>query len=141
MALSIFQTVFASGTRATRYGDFTVITLSGCAFVTTPMELHQAESWGRSRPTTGNANRDRMSLLDRFQTVLARSGSGIATRGNRKQLSVMVESMKANGLQMDEWSVPTNLNESMEMKRKPKPEAAADVAPVADLPAPSPSTG
>ncbi|HUP91144.1 MAG TPA: hypothetical protein VM074_02775 [Solimonas sp.] len=129
MAISMLASIFAGGGRTTRYGDFTVVIMSACAFVTTPMELQQAEMWARTRPTTGNVNRDRMGFLDRFQIMLARSGSGISSKGNRKLLATIVRSMKANALPMDEWSIPLNLDEDMDIKRKAKPLTDAATPP------------
>ena len=80
------------------------------------------QTWARSRASLGNPHRDRSAFVDRFDTVLARSGSGIATKGSRPVLAMIVKGMEKNGLQMGDWSVPHNINESVEVKKKPKPD-------------------
>jgi hypothetical protein len=116
---NVLASVLASGGRAARYGDYTVVFMQAGAFVTTPMEFVQAQNWARGRVSSGSAVRDRTTFVDHIETVLARIGSGFATKGNRQILSRMVKSMKANAMVMDEWSVPHNLDESVEMKKKP----------------------
>lgn len=131
--ISMLTAAFAGGGRSSRYGDYTVIYLQACAFVTTPIEFQQVQSWARGKNSTGMATRDRMLFVDRFENVLARSGSGIATKGNRSVLSRIVKSMKANGMPMDDWSVPLNLDASVEIARR-KAEPAPAGAPGADVP-------
>lgn len=116
---TVYNSVTALGGRVARYGDFTVVFMNACAFATTPIELMQHHNWARSRVSCGNAVRDRASFADRFETVIARNGSGLRTRGSRGVLQRMVKSMKANALLMEEWSIPHDLNDSVEIKRKP----------------------
>lgn len=130
MTATVFTSVFAHGGRTSRYGDFTIIHMHNCSFVTTPMECLQMSNWARGRPSSGNAQRDRMSFVEKFETVLARVGSGVATRGSRSILARMVKSMKASSLMLADWQVPRDLNEGVEMKRRPVP-AAARVVPAA----------
>ena len=63
-------------------------------------------------------------------SVLARVGGGVATRGNRSVLARIVKAMKASSMFLEEWSIPRDLNESMEMKRPkgwaPTPPRAAN---------------
>lgn len=68
--------------------------------------------------------RDRTSFVDRFETVIARIGSGVRTKGSRGVLQRIVKSMKANALLLEEWSIPHDINESLEIKPKAKPVAA-----------------
>ncbi len=68
--------------------------------------------------------RTQVAAAPDFDTVLARSGSGIATKGSRSVLAMIVKGMEKNGLQMGDWSVPHNINESVEVKKKPKPDRA-----------------
>jgi len=119
MAATVFTSVFASGGGTSRYGDYIVVKMSNCSFITTPVEFQQVSTWARGRVSSGTPHRDRTVFAERFETVIARSGSGVATKGNRSALSRIVKSMKANAMFMEEWSIPRDLNESMEMKKKP----------------------
>ena len=117
MAATILTSVLAHGGRTGRYGEFTIVYMHGCTFITTPMEFMQQQNWARARTSTGNPARDRTAFVERFETVLGRSGSGIATRGNRSVLSRIVKAMKAASIYLEEWMVPRDLDQSMEMKR------------------------
>ena len=117
MSATVLTSVLAHGGRTSRYGEFTVVHMHGCSFITTPMELTQMTNWAR----------DRSTFTDRFETILARSGSGISTRGNRSVLARIVKAMKASAVFLEEWMIPRDLNESMEMKKKPP--AATDAVP------------
>ena len=121
---TVLKSVFAAGGRVARYGDFSIVYMSSGAFVTTPVELVMNQNWARARTTFGNPAKDRMAFVDRFETVLARVGCGIATKGSRGLLQRIVKSMVASALPLEQWSIPRNLNESMEMKKKPGPDGA-----------------
>lgn len=150
MSATVLTSVLAHGGRTTRYGDFTIVHMHGCSFITTPMEYMQMQNWARGRTSCGNPARDRTTFLDRFETVLGRAGGGVATRGNRAVLARIVKGMKANAVFIEEWMVPHDLNQSMEMKRPkgwvpparaaetPEAEAVNDeaAAPDGTLPAP-----
>lgn len=131
---NLLLSAFSGGGRSTRYADFVVVTLPAGAFVATAMEFQQAQTWARARASMGNAQRDRSAFMDRFETLLARSGSGVATRGNRQALSRLVSGMLQGGLQLEGWSVPTNLNESVEIKKKAAPAESTPPAAVSSLP-------
>jgi hypothetical protein len=140
-ATTVLTSVFAHGGRTGRYGEFTIVYMHGCTFITTPMEFMQQQNWARARVSTGNASRDRTSFIDRFETVVGRSGGGVATRGNRSVLSRIVKAMKASSVTLEEWMIPRDLDAGMEMKR-PKgwispavARAAAAAAAVAAAPA------
>ena len=117
MAATILTSVFAHGGRTGRYGEFTIVYMHGCTFITTPMEFMQQQNWARARVSGGNPARDRTAFVDRFETVLARSGGGVATRGNRSVLARIVKAMKASSIFLEEWMIPRDLEQSMEMKR------------------------
>ena len=119
MALTILTSVFAHGGRAARYGEFTIVIMHGCSFVTTPMEFMQQQNWARARVSTGNPVRDRTLFVDRFDTVIGREGSGVASKGSPMALLRIVKAMKAAAIFMEGWAVPRNLGASMEMKKKP----------------------
>jgi len=128
MAATIFSAAFGSGGGSSRYSDFVVVRLTNCSFITTPMELQQVSSWARGRMSSGTPHRDRTTFIERFETIIGRSGSSISTKGNRGMLSRMVKSMKASSILLAEWSIPHDLDASMEMKKRPvavKPLAAA----------------
>ena len=107
------------------------------AFAVTAQDLQVANSWARSRASLGNINRDRSAYTDRFDTMLARTGSGLASKGSRPTLARIVNGMKANGVDLNEWQVPHNVFESVEMKKsapvagESAPDAAAEVAALA----------
>ena len=116
---TILASVTAGGCRTSRLGDFVVVTLESMAFAVTALDFQQAQTWARSRTSVGNAHRDRGAFIDRFETILARSGGGIASKGSRPLLARIVKGMEQNGMLMAEWSIPHNINESVEMKKKP----------------------
>lgn len=121
--ITLLAGAMCGGGRMSRRGDLTLVHLNSCSFATTAVDLLQAENWARARHSRGNPHRDRMAFVERFETVLARNGAGVATRGSRPILQGIVKSIKANGLQMEEWSIPMNLDESMEIQKREKPVA------------------
>lgn len=121
MSATIFSIAFNGG-GSSRYADFVVVRMTNCTFITTPMELQQVSNWARGKMSSGTPNRDRTTFMERFETVIARTSSSMATRGNRGLLSRMVKGMKASSMLMAEWSIPHDLDASMEMKKRvPKP--------------------
>jgi hypothetical protein len=146
MSATVLTSVLAHGGRTNRYGEFTVVHMHGCSFITTPMEYMQMQNWARGRISSGNPVRDRTTFVDRFETVLARIGGGVATRGNRSVLARIVKAMKASSMFLEEWSIPRDLEQSMEMKRPkgwvpggtPVADVPVVVAPVADAPVADP---
>ena len=128
MTATILTSVFAAGGATSRYGDFIIVKMASCWFITTPMEFQQMSNWARGRMSSGTPQRDRMTFVERFETVLARSGSAVATRGNRSMLSRIVKSMKTNSVFLEGWNIPHDLDASVEIKRKVVPAAA--LAPV-----------
>lgn len=127
---NLLVSAFSGGGRSSRFADFVVVTLPGFAFVTTSQEFLQVQNWARSRASLGNAHRDRSVLVDRLETVLARSGGGVATRGARSALSRLVAGMTQSGMQMDSWAIPHNLHEGVEVKKKPKLAGTSAADPV-----------
>lgn len=127
MSSTILHSVMASGGRAVRYGEYTMVLMQAGTFITSPMEFVQMQNWARARMSTGNPVRDRASFMDRFDTVLARSGSGLATKGNRVALQRIIKAMTANSVPLEEWTIPHNINESVEIaKKKPVEPAVAN---------------
>lgn len=118
MAATVLTSVLAHGGRTNRYGEFTVVHMHGCSFITTQMEFTQNQNWARARTSCGNPSRDRTTFTDRFETILGRSGSGVATRGNRSVLSRIVKAMKASSILLEEWMIPRDLDAGMEMKKR-----------------------
>lgn len=123
MLATVLMSVLANGGRAARYGEFIIVTMHTGAFVTTPMEYQQHQNWARGRASTGNQVRDRSLFVDRFDTLIGRDGSGVATKGHPMALLRIVKAMKANAIFMEGWNVPRNLGDSVEIK-KPRPKAA-----------------
>lgn len=120
-ALTLLASATDGGCRRARYGDFVIVTLQNAAFAVTAQDLQIAENWARSRTSLGNTHRDREAFINRFETILARQGSAIASKGSIPVLARIVKGMTANGVQLGEWSIPHNINESVEVK---KPNAA-----------------
>lgn len=119
MAASIFNSAFGSGGGASRYGDFVMVRMQNCSFITTSMEFQQASVWARGRMSNGNAQRDRTAFVERFETIIGRIGSAVATKGSRAVLARLLKSMKAAALIQGEWSLPHDINDSVEIRRKP----------------------
>jgi hypothetical protein len=131
MAATVLSSVLAHGGRTNRYGEFTVVHMHGCSFITTQMEFTQNQNWARARTSCGNPVRDRTAFTDRFETILGRSGSGVSTRGNRSVLSRIVKAMKASSILLEEWMIPRDLDAGMEMKKRKPPVPVAVVVAVA----------
>lgn len=118
--MAVTSTLYNSalnGGRTSRYGDAVMVVMDGLAFMTTAQDLQQASSWSRSRQSSGSAHKDRMTFAGRFETMLARNGSGCATKGSNRVLGQIVKVMKQNGMDILEWQVPPNIFEDMEAKK------------------------
>jgi hypothetical protein len=130
--------VLSAGGRVTRAGDLAVVYLQGCAFATTAVDFQQAQQWARSKPGHELPHKDRQAFIARFETIIGRNGSGIATKGGNKVLSRLVKGMEQMGLTVDDWMIPPNLDvDEIEVKKKDKPEASAatDAVPPEQKPA------
>lgn len=110
MSATILTSVFANGGRVSRHDDFTIVTICGCSFATTPSEFDQHQGWARSRASSGDASRDCAMFLDRFDTVIGRDGSGIVSKGSPMALLRIIKAMRANAVFMEGWNVPRNLD-------------------------------
>lgn len=106
MPVTLLASVFAGGGRASRYGDFIIVSLHGYCFATTPGEFRQQQSWATNHASSGDAGRDCAMFLDRFDTVIGREGSGIASKGSRMALHRIIKAMKASAVFMEGWDVP-----------------------------------
>lgn len=123
--MSLSKTLLVSvldGGGTARYGDFILVKLPNGGFAATSQDFNMAQNWARGKVSSGNAQRDRSLFTDRFETLLARSGSGIATKGSRVTLRGIVAGLTQLGVQMSGYSIPVNINESVEIERK-KPAA------------------
>jgi hypothetical protein len=103
------QTLLASamaGGHIRRYGDMSVVALPNMGFVTNHQDLHQAQAWGRGKIGSAAAHKDRTRLIERFETLIGRVGSGCATRGGHKALGALVKIMKQSGMDLDSWMIP-----------------------------------
>jgi hypothetical protein len=136
MTATILTSVFANGGRTSRYGDYTVVFMHAAAFITPSMTFMQAQNWARGRMSSGNPVRDRTAFVDHLETVIARVGSGFATKGPKKILAALALSMKANAMFMEEWSIPRDLDTGVEVKKMvPRPMAVVAKVPEAVIPA------
>lgn len=126
MAKSVMDNVLANGGRVSRAGDLAVVYLQGCAFATTATDFQQAQQWARSKPGHELPHKDRQAFIARFDTIIGRNGSGIATKGSNKVLSRIAKAMEQMGLTVEDWMIPDNLDaDEIEVKKKDKPEEAA----------------
>jgi hypothetical protein len=122
MAISdLLTSAMSAGGRCARYGDFVVVYLQSLSFATTAQDFQMVQRWARGRRSCGNVHRDRSSFVDHFEFVIARTGSGIASKGSKAVLQRIVNGMNQNGMQISEWQVPQSLFESVEIRRKAKP--------------------
>lgn len=117
MSVTILQVV-ENGGRFSRYGDFLMVVLPGCAFMTPATDFQQVRQWANSKQSSGTPNRDRMNFVERFETLLARNGSGIATKGHSAVLLRLVKGMKSSGIVLDDWSIPARIYESVEIVKR-----------------------
>lgn len=126
MAKSVMDNVLANGGRVSRAGDLAVVYLQGCAFATTAVDFQQVQQWARSKPGHELPHKDRQAFIARFETIIGRNGSGIATKGSNKVLSRIAKAMEQMGLTVEDWMIPENLDaDEIEVKKKDKPEAEA----------------
>lgn len=115
-----------------RYGDMVVLAMPSMGIVTTQQDMQQAQSWARCKPSSGIVNKDRIRLLERFETVIARQNSGCSTRGPSKTISGLVKIMASTGMVLDAWSIPKLVMDELYPAR-PLPETPKKC--VADEPA------
>ncbi|MGH8517980.1 MAG: hypothetical protein ACREUE_11025 [Panacagrimonas sp.] len=134
--LNLLLSAFSGGGSSARLGDIVVVKFPASTFAASALDYKMVQNWARGRLSLGNANRDRSAFVDRFENVLARSGGGVATRGNRPALKYIVKGLTLSGMDMLQWSVPHNINESMEAQRRPGTPGPAERGI-----APSPSSG
>ena len=126
MGKSIMDNVLANGGRVTRAGDLAVVYMQAASFATTAQDFQQAQQWARSKPGHEIPHKDRQAFIARFETIIGRNGSGIATKGSNKVLSRVVKAMEQMGMTVDDWMIPKNLDQDeIEIKKKDKPEATA----------------
>ena len=123
--LSLLVSAFSGGASTSRHGDTVIVKFPASTFATNAGDYKRVENWARGRLSIGNAQRDRAAFVDRFETVLARSGGGVATRGHRPALRLLIRGLTQAGVLMDPWSVPHNIDESMEVARRPAPGPGA----------------
>lgn len=123
---TLLLSAFSGGASTARHGDFVVVKFPASTFATSSFDYHRVQTWARGRMSTGNAHRDRAAFVDRFETLLARGGSGVATKGNRPALRLLIKGLSQSGAVISEWSVPHNINESVEIARRAPDTAAVD---------------
>jgi len=111
-----------------RYGDMVQLTMPGIGVVTTQQDMQQATSWARSKMASGAINKDRMLLMDRFETLIARQYSGCATRGGNRTIAGLAKIMASTGMDLQSWSIPKVVMDELFPPRilpdpiKPKPQ-------------------
>lgn len=115
---TLLATVFHNGGASSRYGDFVLVKLASARFLVTAQDFRMTTNWARGRISSGYPVRDCATFTDRFETLLARRGCGLASRGSRPLLRRMVEGIRQMNLGLDQWSIPANINESVEISRR-----------------------
>jgi hypothetical protein len=127
---TLLLSAFAGGSSTSRHGDSVMVRFPASSFAASALEYRRAQLWASGRPSCGNSQRDRTVFTDRFETLLARNGSGLATKGSRAALRGLVQTLTQSGVEMGAWSIPTGLNDSVEIaRRKPLPVLDAPTAP------------
>lgn len=124
--LNLLLSAFSGGGSSARLGDVVVVKFPASTFAASALDFKMVQNWARGRLSLGNANRDRSAFVDRFENVLARSGGGVATRGNRPALKYIVRALTQAGTDMLPWSVPHNINDSMEAQKRPPTAGPAE---------------
>lgn len=72
-------------------------------------EWRTTEKWAMSRRGSASAQRDRMVLLERIQTMVTRTGTTFTTiRGSQKSLDQLQKLMKSGGFDLNEWRFPAD---------------------------------
>ncbi len=113
-----------------RYGDMVQLTMPGIGVVTTQQDMQQATSWARSKMASGAINKDRMQLMDRLETLIARQYSGCSTRGGNRTIAGLAKIMASTGMDLESWSIPKAVMDELFPPRviadpfKPKLQAA-----------------
>lgn len=123
---TLLLSAFSGGACTARHGDFVVVKFPASTFAASAFDYHRVQTWARGRMSMGNAQRDRVAFVDRFETLLARGGSGVATKGNRPALRLLIKGLSQSGAVISEWSVPHNIDESVEIARRAPNTAALD---------------
>lgn len=133
MGSTTIFSVVENGGRFSRYGDFVMVVLPACAFVATALDFQQVRQWAASKQSSGTPHRDRMSFIERFEHLVARTGSGISTKGNSAVLVGLAKSMTANGMQLADWDIPQRIYDDTKVL-KYRPSAPATEPVVAEEP-------
>jgi len=120
--------------RVVKQGDIAMIVLDGAGALIVPMDEYlTAQKWAQSKMSSGNMVTDRGRFMDQFNSMVARPGSFLGTKGNGRQLYKLVKAMRAAGHGMDDWMVPMDLKAAKledpdEIKKKDKGEPGAEAA-------------
>lgn len=102
--------------QVSRFAELVHLVMPGEGALIVPSDDYNvAHKWAQRRHSTGSAMRDRALLLEKLDTVIARSGSLVSTRGSRRPLEKLVQAMRSAGFSPEEWSLPPDL------KSPPKP--------------------
>lgn len=128
MNKNLFQSLTEGG-HTQSIGMVTLIVLGRGrgAFVAPVFDASVARKWAEGRDATGIEYRDMTQFMDRFETLIARSGCPLVTRGHPVKLIELAKEMKSAGYELSEWSLPQEVMDAFKRK-KPEPEkpVAAD---------------
>lgn len=130
----LYQTAMRKGA-IQRYGSKLIMVVmygEGAVLVPT-MDWQAVSKWAMTKNGTGSPMKDRMTLFERLECVVARPGSFMTTKGNSKLLENVVKGMGECGLDPKEWVLPPDLKEMLDKKpgdddkdkKKDKKDAAA----------------
>lgn len=133
-SLSLFEAATNRG-RVIRQGEIVHWVMDGSGAVVVPaQDFLIAQKWGQSRTGSTNVVTDRGRFLEKFETLIARPGSFVSTRGNTRSLASLAKVMIASGYDMSEWGLPFDVKQALkpadpnEAKLKAAERAADEAA-------------
>ncbi len=112
-SLSLFEAATTRG-RVIRQGEIVQWVMDGSGAIVIPaQDFLIAQKWGQSRTGSTNIVTDRGRLLEKFETLIARPGSFVSTRGNTRSLASLAKVMIASGYDISEWGLPFDVKQAL----------------------------
>jgi hypothetical protein len=112
-ALSLFEAATTRG-RVIRQGEIVQWVMDGSGAIVVPaQDFLIAQKWGQSRTGSTNIVTDRGRFLEKFETLIARPGSFVSTRGNTRSLASLAKLMIASGYDISEWGLPFDVKQAL----------------------------
>jgi len=110
--ISLYQSA-AGKLRIARVGPLTMLVIDGqgLAYCLTS-DFAPVEKWAKSRPQGPNATIDSAKIIEKVDVMVCRPGTTFAsTRGSTKPLEAVAKAMRANGVDIKEFSLPPELKD------------------------------